>query len=205
MANQATRLVPNTQPKITSVPTSWPMNVASGSDRSTAKIPKIPTVPCTEIAPTGSSILSLSRPMMLNTTSAPPIAPMIVASSGLGSAGSAVIATRPASAPLSAIVRSALPNRMRATNSAAINPPAAAAFVLRKTLATSFATPMPPSLSVEPPLNPNQPIQRMNVPSVAIGRFAPGIACAAPVLALYFPRRAPRSKTPARAAEAPAR
>ena len=101
---------------------------------------------------------------------------MRVANSGDGSAGSAVMATKPANAPLRAIVRSALPNITRATRSAAINPPAAAALVFRNTFATSFATPMPPNLRVEPPLKPNQPIQRINVPSVASGRLAPGIA-----------------------------
>ena len=43
----------------------------------------------------------------------------------------------------------------------------------------------------------------MNVPSVANGMLAPGIALIFPFS--YFPERAPRSKTPARAAAAPHR
>ena len=129
---------------------------------------------------------------------------MIVARSGDGSAGSAVMATNPARAPFKAIVRSALPKTMRATMRAAINPPEAAALVLRNTLATSFATAMPPSFKVDPPLKPNHPIQRINTPKVASGKLAPGIAFTVPEV-LYFPLRGPKIITPARAAAAPAR
>jgi ammonia channel protein AmtB len=44
---------------------------------------------------------------------------------------------------------------------------------------------------------------KMNVPSVASGIFAPMIAFDEPTL-LYFPRRAPKTSTPAKAAAAPA-
>ena len=134
----------------------------------------------------------------------PPIAPMIVANSGDGSAGSAVIATNPAKAPLSAIVRSAFPNTIRATIKAAMSPPEAAALVFKKTFATSLATAIPPSFKVDPPLNPNQPIHKINTPKVANGKFAPGMALTVPE-ALYFPLRGPKTITPARAAAAPAR
>ena len=40
----------------------------------------MPQTPCTEIAPTGSSILDLSKKVMANTTIAPAIAPMMMES-----------------------------------------------------------------------------------------------------------------------------
>src|SRR5690606_40454700 len=60
----------------------------------------------------GSSIFSLSRPIIEATTSTPPIAPNKVACSAVGVDGSAVIATKPAKAPFNAMVKSALRNRM---------------------------------------------------------------------------------------------
>ena len=63
----------------------------------------------------------------------PPMNPMIVASPPEGVSGAAVIATNPAMAPLMAIVTSALPVRTLAISKAPITPPAAEAFVLRKT------------------------------------------------------------------------
>src|SRR5690606_5996751 len=87
--------------------------------------------------------------------------------------------------------------------SAAIRPPAAAALVLRNTIATELALAMSPSLSTEPPLKPNQPIHRIKVPKVASGRLAPGKALTSP-LGPYLPLRAPSRITPASAAAAPA-
>ena len=127
----------------------------------------------------------------------------MVADSADGVEGSAVIATRPASAPFRIMVRSALPNNIRASSIAATTPPAAAALVLRNTIATELALAISPSFSTEPPLNPNQPIHRMKVPSVASGMLAPGIALTCPCLP-YLPLRAPSSNTPASAAAAPA-
>ena len=147
--------------------------------------------------------MSLSRVMIENTTSAPPAAPISVAASALGVSGPAVMATRPASAPFSAMVKSALPNRSLATIRAAITPPAAAALVFRNTSATRLELAISPNFNTEPPLKPNQPIHRMNVPSVASGRLAPGIALTCPFLP-YLPLRAPSSNTPDRAAAAPA-
>jgi hypothetical protein len=43
-------------------------------------------------------------------------------------------------------------------------------------LATLLADSTSETLSSEPPLKPNQPSHRMKVPSVASGRFAPGMA-----------------------------
>ena len=162
----------------------------------------MPTTPCTDIAPTGSSILSLSSITIEPTTNSPPTAPISVAVIGSGANGSAVMATSPASAPFSAIVRSALPNQSRDSSNANTNPPAAAIFVLTKTSATELASLTSETLSSEPPLKPNQPSQRINVPSVASGRLQPGMALTCPP-GPYLPLREPSSSTPASAAAAP--
>ena len=202
--NQTTKLTPNTHPKIVSAPIIWPAKDTSALVSGTSRSPSRPQVPCTEIAPTGSSILTLSRKTIENTTNTPPAAPKSVASSAVGVEGSAVIATRPASAPFSNMVKSARPNMIRAVMRAAIAPPAAAALVLRKTMATALALEISPSFNTEPPLNPNHPIQRMKVPRVASGRLAPGSAYTWPS-GPYLPFREPSRTTPAKAAEAPAR
>src|SRR6056297_3695549 len=201
---QTTKEATKVQARIVPRPASCASSVASSLESTTANSPHMPTTPCTEIAPTGSSILSVSSPMIEKTTSTPPIAPTIVASTGLGASGSAVIATRPASAPFSAMVRSDFPNISRAVISAATTPPAAAILVLTNTSATALASPISDSLSSEPPLKPNQPSQRMKVPSVASGMLAPGIALIL-TSATYFPLRAPSSNTPASAAAPPHR
>ena len=155
------------------------------------------------MAPTGSSILSLRSSMTIETTTiAPPIAPMIVAARGAGVKGSAVIATSPAKAPLSAMVRSALPNHSRAVIRAATKPPAAAMLVLTMTSETALASSTLEIMSSEPPLNPNQPSQRMSVPRAESGRLAPGIARTSPE-GPYLPLRAPSRRTPASAAAPP--
>ena len=117
--------------------------------------------------------------------------------------GPAVIATRPARAPFSAIVKSALPNQILANRSAAITPPAAAAFVLTNTIATASALSLLAIANTEPPLKPNQPIHKINVPRVAKGRFAPKIGFEFPASS-YFPFLGPSNRTPASAAAAPA-
>ena len=114
-----------------------------------------------------------------------------------------MIATSPANAPFNAIVKSALPKRTRASNNAATPPPAAAILVFIKTTATAFALSTVAVANTEPPLNPNQPIHRINVPNVANGKLQPGIALILPSL-VYLPLRAPSTNTPANAADAPA-
>src|SRR5690606_33832119 len=134
----------------------------------------------------------------------PPTPPISTACSGLGVSGSAVIATRPASAPLRMKVRSDLPNITREITSAASRPPAAARLVLVTAWATALASSTVAMLSCEPPLKPNQPNHSRKVPSVASGRLAPGKARITP-FGPYLPRRGPRISTPASAATAPAR
>ena len=137
------------------------------------------------------------------TTITPPTAPIKAAAKALGVSGPAVIATRPAKAPFKVIVKSALPNQSLAKTSAAITPPAAAAFVFTKTIATASALSLLAIARTDPPLNPNQPSHRINVPNVAKGRFAPKIGFELPSLS-YFPFLGPRIITPAIAAAAPA-
>ena len=82
------------------------------------------------------------------------------------------MATRPANAPLKAIVASHLPNIARAVTIAAMQPNAAAAFVLIVTLAINSGS----ADIVLPGLNPNQPSHRMNTPRATNTRLWPGIA-----------------------------
>ena len=78
MMNQAIILVTKVQAKITTIPVSWPINVASSfPEKHTARRPQIPTTPWTDMAPTGSSILILSMASIEKTTRTPPIAPII--------------------------------------------------------------------------------------------------------------------------------
>ena len=74
-------------------------------------------------------------------------------------------------------------------------------FVLAKIRDTSVTSPTVPIASCEPPLKPNQPSHRMNVPRVASARFEPGIGLVLP--SLYLPMRGPRTIQPARAAQPP--
>ena len=99
-ANQTTPEATNTQTKIVTAPTNCPVNVTSLFVSGTAKRPHKPTTPWTDIAPTGSSILSLrSNQTIERTTRIPPTAPIRVATNTLGVSGPAVIATSPAKAP----------------------------------------------------------------------------------------------------------
>ena len=96
------------------------------------------------MAPTTSSILSLSSIGTANTTITPPMAPMIVAPPIEGANGSAVIDTSPARAPFRTIVKSIFLYITWVKISAAIAPPAAAVLVLVKILETSAASPIVP-------------------------------------------------------------
>ena len=55
----------------------------------------------------------------------------------------------------------------------------------------------PSAVVVDPPLNPNQPRNRMNRPSAAIDMLWPGITRVFPLT--YFPRRGPTTIAPANA------
>ena len=116
---------------------------------------------------------------------------------GLVKAHGAVIATRPASMPLAIIPGSGLPVFLIITNIDTTAPKAPAIAVLAATVAnwTSVAA------KVEAALKPNQPNSRMNVPSIAIGMWWPGMALAVPSL-LNLPMRGPSTMAPASAGHA---
>src|ERR1035438_226014 len=123
--------------------------------------PSQPQKPCTEIAPQGSSILATrslnSTPMQ---TTIPANTPMITAELGDTKAHGAVIATRPASIPLQAMVTSGLPNMKYQSSRAVADPATAARFVLMAI--TEMRRSVAPS--VEPGLKPIQPNSRIKVP-----------------------------------------
>ena len=202
--SHTTSAATNTQAKMPTMPISWPSRVASPLLNTTAITPQMPQVPWTLMAPTGSSMRSLSKATMEPTTMRPPTAPMTIDQNAEPESGSAVIATRPANAPFSAIVKSALPNQARARISAATRPPQAAMLVFTNTCATAFASSTLEIFSSEPPLKPNQPNQSTNMPSVAKGMLQPGIAWTWP-FGPYLPLRGPSRMTPAKAAAAPHR
>ncbi len=100
--------------------------------------------------------------------------------------------------PFAIIDGSGFPNFHIMKSIAVIAPPAEASIVFVAT------TPMRRSVpaSVEPGLKPNQPNARMNVPTMAIGMWWPGIATGLPFLS-NLPSRGPSTIAPARAATPP--
>ena len=94
-----------------------------------AKVPQIPQIPCTEMAPTGSSIFALSKKMMEPTTSPPAIPPIKMESKIVTISALAVMPTRPAKMPLRPIERSGF---LRRNHDMSIAPsaPAPAAIVV---------------------------------------------------------------------------
>src|SRR4029079_10969370 len=161
--------------------------------------PNRPQNPCTEIAPQGSSILSTRSfrrtPRQTNT---PARMPMITEEFGETKAQGAVIATRPASMPLQAMVTSGLPNIQYQRNKAVADPATAARLVL------IAITDMRRSLAprVDPGLNPIQPNRRMNVPVTTNTRLCAGNALDLPS-GSYLPSRGPRMIASAIAANPP--
>src|SRR5580693_4809493 len=154
----------------------------------TLTAPSQPQYPCTEIAPQGSSILSVrSLKRTPAQTSSPARMPITVAEVGDTNAQGAVIATRPASIPLHAMVTSGLPNIKYQTSMAAAEPATAARLVFTAT--TEMRRSVAPS--VEPGLNPIQPNSRMNVPVTTYTMLCAGNARIFPP-GPYLPRRGPR-------------
>ena len=164
----------------------------------THRTPNRPPTPWTPMAPTGSSMPRRSMKPMASMTMTAARMPMTAAAQGCTKAQGAVIATRPASMPLTIIPGSGLPTRFIIQNIAAVAPKAAARAVFRATTAKRTSV----TAKVEAALKPNQPNSRMNVPSMAIGMWWPGIGLAEPSL-LNFPMRGPSTMAPARAAMPP--
>ena len=94
-------------------------------------LPSTPQKPCTEMAPQGSSILvTLSLNRTPRQTTRPARTPMMNAEVGPTNAQGAVMATRPASMPLHAMVISGLPNFQYQKSIAVAEPEIAARLVL---------------------------------------------------------------------------
>src|SRR4029453_1213004 len=100
--------------------------------------------------------------------------PMMAATYGSTKAHGAVMATRPASIPLTIIPGSGLPVRHIIQNIAAIDPKAAAMAVLAATIANWTSV----DASVEAALKPNQPNSRMKQPTGAMGMWRAGVVVA---------------------------
>ena len=153
------------------------------------------------MAPTTSSIFKRSRSGTAKTTMTPPTAPIRVAETSEGVSGSAVMDTKPAKAPFKIMVKSGFLYRSCVKIRAATAPAAAAVLVLEKIRLISATLPDVSIYSCDPPLKPNQPSQRINVPKVANARFEPGIGFTLP--SLYLPKRGPRMIAPVKAAQPP--
>src|SRR5580704_11192391 len=140
------------------------------------------------MAPHGSSILSTrslnSTPTQTRT---PATTPMITEAVGDTNAHGAVMATKPASIPLQAIVMSGLPKSLYHNNIAAAEPATAARFVFTAT--TEMRRSVAPS--VDPGLNPIHPKSNKNVPLTTNTMFEAGKARGFPS-GPYLPSRGPR-------------
>src|SRR5271154_1574975 len=154
----------------------------------TLTAPSQPQYPCTEIAPQGSSIFktrSLKRTPAQ--TRHPASTPMTTAEVGDTKAQGAVIATKPASIPLQAMVMSGLPNQRYHRSIAAAEPATAARLVFTAT--TEMRKSVAPR--VEPGLNPIHPNSKINVPLTTKTIFEAGNARGFPS-APYSPSRGPK-------------
>ena len=75
-------------------------------------------------------------------------------------------------------------------------------FVFTTTIEIATASKALPKANWEPPLKPNQPNQRINVPSAANGILAPAIGVIFPSFP-YFPALGPKIRQPTSAAQPP--
>src|ERR1700730_3389117 len=165
----------------------------------TQTAPSQPQKPCTDMAPQGSSILvTRSLKSTPPQTNAPARMPIITADVGDTNAHGAVIATRPASIPLQAMVTSGLPNRTYQRNIAAAEPATAARFVF--TAITEMRRSVAPR--VEPGLKPIHPNRRMKVPVTTKAKLCAGKTRALPS-GPYLPRGGPRMMAKAMATNPP--
>ncbi len=131
------------------------------------------------------------------TTRMPAIRPMTMELVGLTLAQPAVMPTRPARAPFRLMPISGFLKITQEVSMPATQPAQAARLVLTKIMAISVL----PAV-VEPGLKPNQPSQRMNTPTAAMGRLWPGMALTSPFLP-YLPNRGPMTMAPASDAQPP--
>src|SRR5687767_9555049 len=164
----------------------------------THSVPNTPLNRWTGTAPTGSSIFNMSSSFTANTTRMPARSPMTSDAWTVTYAQGAVIATSPASTPLTDMLRSGLPSHIQFNAVAESNPMNAAVLVVMKMCAIALAS----TAIVEPGLNPNHPSHSTKQPMTPDVKLCGGIAFTLPS-APYFPRRGPRIRMPARAAQPP--
>ena len=142
-------------------PCSRPISAAK---MPTASVPHTPQNPCTDTAPTTSSISKRSRVFTPIYMIIPPIAPMMMASPGVTKAVGAVIATRPGQRAVETPGKLWLAHKVPAHNHgrerACCRSDIGGDRDERDTHAASES-------SWLPGLKPNQPSQRINVPSAA--------------------------------------
>src|SRR5271168_4652224 len=140
------------------------------------------------MAPHGSSIFRIrSLKRTPAQTKLPARTPIITDAVGDTNAQGAVIATRPASIPLQAIVISGLPNSLYHRSIAAAEPATAARFVFTAT--TEMRRSVAPS--VDPGLKPIHPKSKRNVPVTTNTMLEAGNARGFPSDP-YLPSRGPR-------------
>ena len=163
----------------------------------------MPAPKCTGTAPTTSSIFNFSKSADAPSITIEPAAPMRAARPRLGRSGPAVMATSPANAPFKTMATSMRPVLSWLKSRTHITPAAAAILVLEKILATANASSVVAIESCDPPLKPNQPNHKINVPSVTCGKELPVMVRGLPPSLLKRPWRAPRIIAPVSAAHPP--
>ena len=195
----------NTNAFIEITPSSCAPNETSGFVIGTASVPQIPANKCAGTAPTTSSIFIENKSLVPKTTITPPTAPINIAAIGDGIKGSAVIATNPPIHPLSIWITSVLPNPNLVVKAAAITPPAPAKNVFINIVDTAIASTAVPIASCEPPLKPNQPNHKINIPIVTNGidEAAKGFNGAGEPDFVNLPNLGPKIIAPANAAAPP--
>ncbi len=155
------------------------------------------------MAPTGSSICAtFSKNSTENTTTTPLIIPMMAAPVGETASHPAVMATKPARAPLSVMETSGFLYLSQVKTMVAVAAKAAARFVVTMMVAVDTMASSAVSEREDPPLKPNQQNQRMNTPSAPRVKLCPGIALAPP-FSSYLSILAPRIFAPQKAATPP--
>src|SRR5216684_1011086 len=152
--------------------------------------PHRPFVPCTEMAPTGSSTcITRSTNSTEMHTRTPAISPMITDPTGFTNPEGAVMATSPASKPLPVIDASGLLYRSH-MYSIAPNDPAIPASIVFTAIDPMRRPPLLEAPSVEPGLNPNQPKASMKQPVNTITMSCARMAFDFPERS-YLPMRGP--------------
>src|SRR6478735_3348907 len=160
-----------------------------------AKMPisRVPMMPPTRCTPTTSSESSKPRRnfhSMASEQTAPAMAPMATAPSGLTAPQAGVMATRAETSPEAAPMLVVAPCLIRSTMAQASRPADAATAVLRNTTDAEW-----PAVSADPALNPNQPTQSRPAPTSTRGRLC-GLECSI----FGQPELRPRTSARARAA-----